>query len=399
MADTAPDASIPAWVKAEAPPALRWVTMLRLAVRMALHDHLQTIANILGMAFAYVLIANNIGSAGHYLHQATAYVDKHEGDLWVVAPGEKAFNLAGGQISTSALHQAIVTPGVDWAVPILRGGSIVKTPDGGVQNVVVVGVSGPNLHGSPFNFVKGDASALLRPNAAIIDDAYRERLGDLNLGSSFEVGGLRAHVEALTWGLSAPTGPFVFVEYDFARAILQSDSDRCSMVLVKLDGTVPPARVIEDLSSRVPDAIVLTNEQYHTRSYDFLLYENGLVGLIGMGLVTGLIVGFAIVVLSMLSSVQQNLREFGTLKAMGTTNADLRRLLVFNALGCAALGCFLGATAVCQISWAARSPTLNMVVNVWVLLGLVPLVTSVAIVSVVFAVRRIARVDPASVFR
>lgn len=390
----------PAWLVSELPRGLRWSTMLRMAWRMALHDRQQTIAAVLGVAFAYVLVGQNFGSAGHYLDQESAFIDAAgEADLWVVPPGEKAFVVAGTLLSTSAFHQASVTPGVEWAVPLVRGYAAIKTPSGGAVTVIVFGVPGPALHGGPFNLVAGERSALLKPDAIFIDDADRENLGGLNPGSTIEIGGHRAQIEGLTWGLLTVFGSCVFLEYDLARSVLEIDSDRVSAVMVRLDGSVELLRVRDELRARIPEATILTTEEYRTITHRFVLFDAGIIGIVLMGLGVGLTVGLAIVTLSMLSSIQQNLREFGTLKAIGATNSDIRRLLIFQALGYSIAGSFVGAVGLCELVWAARSARLNMIVHTWTLCGLVPFVTFIAVVAALLAIRRTSRVDPASVFR
>lgn len=389
----------PAWLVTEVPSRLRWATMFRTAWKMAIHDRQQTIAAILGVAFAYVLIGENLSASGHYVDQSSSYVDATEADLWLVPPGEKAFMIAGSLVPLSALHQAQVTPGVEWAAPVVRGFAGIKTPDGGVEQVIVVGAQGPLLRGGPFSLVKGVNTAILSPNAIIVEDANREKHGGLNIGTMVELGGHRAHVEGLTWGLMTTFGSYAFAEYDFARSILEIDSDRCSVVLVRLDGTVGIERVRAELRERVPDALVLTSEEYRKRSHDFILYDGGLIGIVFLGVLTGLTVGMAIVTLAMLSAVQQNLREFGVLKAIGATNSDLRRLLLVHAVLCSVVGSFVGAAALCQLAWVARTPRLIMMLPPAMLVALVPTMAFIAVASALLAIRRINRVEPASVFR
>lgn len=389
----------PAWLVSELPRALRWSVIFRTAWKMALHDRQQTIAAILGVSFAYVLIGANMATAGHYVGQASSYIDESVADLWIVPPSERTFALPGRLLSTNDLHQATVTPGVEWASPIARGYTAIKLPNGGLENIILIGVPVPDLRGGPFYMVKGDPSVLMKPDAIVIEDSDREKLGGLNLGSTVEVAGRRAQVEGLTWGLVTLFGPYAFAEYDFARSILEIDADRCSVVLVRLDGTVPLGRVREELRQRIPDAQILTKEEYRRKSRDFILYDAGLIGIISMGLGVGITVGLAIVTLAMLSAVQQNIREFGTLKAIGVTNADLRLLLLFHALGCSVIGAFLGAAFLCQICWASRTARLIMMLDPLLLWGLVPCVTLVAVVAALVAIQRISRVEPASVFR
>lgn len=389
----------PAWLVSDLPWRVRWGLSFRMAMRMALHDRQQTIASVLGIAFAYVLVGQNLGSTGHYLDQGTAPVDAANADLWVVPPGDKSFLAGTGLLSFSAVHQASTTQGVEWAAPVVRGVSVIKTPSGTAELVTVIGAQAPDFRGGPFNIVKGERTALLKPNALFVEDTERDTLGGLNLGSTVEVGGHRARVEGLTWGLITIGGSLAFAEFDFARSILSVDSDRCSLVMVRLDGSVPAERVRDELATRIPDATVLTTLEYRNITRHYILFDAGLIGVILMGFFTGLTVGLAIVTLSTLSSVQQNLREFGTLKAIGATNADLRRLLIFQALAWSAVGAFLGAVLLCQVSWASRSARLNMVLDPLALAGLVPFVTVIAITAALLAIRRTSRVEPGSIFR
>ena len=373
--------------------------MALIALRMALHDGQKTVGAVLGVAFAYLLIGQNICTTNHYLDQATSFVDAAGVDLWVVGPATKAIWAPSTVISSSALYQARVTPGVDWAEPLVTGASFAKLPDGGAQPVILVGTTAPRLRGGPYNIVKGERRGLLSPNAIFIDDADREKLGGLNFGDRFELNGHRVKVAGFTWGLVTLFGPFAFAEYDEARAILGTDSDRVNCVLVRITDAANLLRVQAELRSRIPEATVLTTEEFRGRTRHFILFDAGIIGILVMGIIIGVTVGLGIVTLSMLSSVQQNLREFGTLKAIGATNADLRRLLFLQALGYSVLGSFIGAATLCQLAWGSRSARLIMIVEPLNLIALVPFVTCIAIVAAMVAIRRIQRLEPASVFR
>jgi putative ABC transport system permease protein len=154
-----------------------------------------------------------------------------------------------------------------------------------------------------------------------------------------------------------------------------------------------------ELRSRIPDVAIMTTGEFKTVSYDYMLYEGGLIGVLAMGLLIGTTVGLAIVILAVLSSVQQNLREFATLKAIGATNADLRRIVFFQSVSYTIAGSFIGASLLCELAWAARSPHLILMLSPVLLLGLVPYVGMIAIVAAALAIRKVQKVDPASVFQ
>ena len=113
----------------------------------------------------------------------------------------------------------------------------------------------------------------------------------------------------------------------------------------------------------------------------------------------GLIIGFVIVALSMVSSVLDTLREFGTLKAIGCTNLDLALLLFCQASIYALAGSLIGLGLVSQMAEGIRGPKLVPIVPP-VLLAIVPaLMLVVCVVASTLALSRIRKLEPGMVFR
>lgn len=380
------------------PFRLRWKAMLLVAFQMAMHDRQKTVAAVMGVAFAFVLIAQNVCATQFYLKQSTNYVDNAGADLWVTAPGTKYFS-SGPFIPAASLHQALTCPGVDWAEPVIVGVATIRLPNGGAENIILVGARAPAFKGGPFNIIVGERDALLGANTVFFEDVEREKLGGLNLDSNVEINQHRVRVGGFTWGLTTVFGPYIFADYDFARVLLGAPSDRTSYVLVGLSKGVDRERVKRELQQRMPESEVLTTEEFDQRSDEFTLIDAGIAGILIMAIFVGVTVGLAIVGLSMTSAVQHNLREFGTLKAIGATNGDLRLLLFIQALAYSVLGSFAGSALVCALTWLSRSARLNMIVQPQLLFLLVPFVTIISMVSAIFALRSIRKLEPASVFR
>jgi putative ABC transport system permease protein len=265
--------------------------------------------------------------------------------------------------------------------------------------MLLIGTRTPELRGGPYNLVAGSADALLEPNTVVFEDVDREKLGGLNLGDEVEVNRRRVRVGGFTWGLTTLFGAYTFGEFDFARGVLGIDADRVSYVLVGLEPGANPAEVARELRERTPDAAVMTAQEFRRVTQQFMLVDAGIAGLLLMGVFVGFTVGLAIVGLSMVSSVQHHLREFGTLKALGATNADLRRILLMQAVAYSAAGSFVGAALLCLLAWSARSGRLNLIVEPRLLVALVPFVTTIAVASAMLAVRRVTKLDPGMVFR
>ena len=139
--------------------------------------------------------------------------------------------------------------------------------------------------------------------------------------------------------------------------------------------------------------------EYSRSIVRFLLTRSPIGVTFGTSTLFGLIVGFVIVALSMFSAVVDNLREFGTLKAIGATTWDLAKLLLVQSVAYAWLGSLIGLALVTRLAEAIRSPKLAVILPPQLLLGTTLLMTVLCISASSLALLRIRKVEPAMVFR
>jgi putative ABC transport system permease protein len=275
----------------------------------------------------------------------------------------------------------------------------VKTPAGGTEPVTLVGTKFPRYAGGPWNLVVGDARALERPDTMTFEDSERDTLGGLNVGSIREVNGRRMTVGAITWGLEPFGPPYSFVDYETARELLRTPSDQTSYVLIGVAPGADPSAVKAALQAQMPDTKVMTKADFRKSIVDFLVFKQSLGVSFGTSTAFGLIVGFVIVALSMFSSVVDNIREFGTLKAIGAKNFDLAMLLVVQSVTYALMGTLLGLALVTRMAAGIRSAKLTLVLPPWLTISTVVVMTVICVIASALALLRIRKVEPAMVFR
>lgn len=371
--------------------------MVGAGLRMMLHDKLKLLGTLAGVIVAVVLSVQQLGILLGLLQRNTMFVDNAGADVWIIPPDTQALQ-PGQQLSSSVLMRARTTPGVAVASPLVLAGGSVLRPGGGTEAVTIVGTELPHLLGGPWNIVAGDTSALEMPDTMFFEDSKREDLGGVNLGSVRELNGRRVRVGGFTWGLQPFGPPYAFAEVETARRLTGMPVDEMSFVLVRVrDGTSPEA-VAAELSRRVPEATVTTREAFHDSIVRYLLSQQLGVSF-GTSTAFGLIVGLVIVSLSMFSSVLDNIREFGTLKAIGCTNRDLTALLLTQSAGVALLGSFLGLAIVSRIAGAIRSARLVMIVPDAIVYATPVVMLALCLLASVLALARIRKLEPGMVFR
>lgn len=375
----------------------RLSVMVSVGLRMMFHDKAKLIGTIAGVIFAVVLGVQQLSILFGLLDKNIMFIERSGADIWIVPPATEQLQ-AGPLMSDSVLARARTTPGVAIAEPLLFAGASLKKPSGGAEGVTLVGTSLPARLGGPWNLVAGDESALEEPDTVIFEDAEREKYGAFDLGTLRELNGHSVRAGAFTWGL-LPFGPaYAFAEIDLARDISGTPTDKMSFVLVR----ARPGTAVEDvraaLAERIPEQQVITTTAY-SRTVVMALLREQLGASFATSTSFGLIIGFIIVALSMFSSVLDNLREFGTLKAIGCTNLDLALLIFCQAALYALVGSLLGLGLVAKMAEGIRGPQLVPIVPP-VLYAVVPVIMlGVCLAASLLALGRIRKLEPGMVFR
>ncbi|WP_428265671.1 ABC transporter permease [Haliangium sp.] len=377
--------------------AARWLTMGRVGLSMLVHSKPKLVGTVLGVVIAVVLSVQQLGILFGLLAKNTLLIDNAAAEIWIMPPGTTEIH-GGTLMDESVLMRARGTPGVRRAAPLVLAGASVLRPDGGSEAVTLVGTELPAMVGGPWNLVAGEAAALAQPDTVIFEDSQRERLGGVNLGSLRELNGTLVRAGGFTWGL-IPFGPaYAFAEIDLARTLTGVADGQSSFVLVQVAPGADPAGVAEALRARLPETLVQPSAELR-RSVVYTLLGEQLGLTFGMSTLFGLVVGFVIVALSMFSSVLDNVRELGTLKAIGSTNGDLTRLLVVQSVALALVGSLVGLGIATRVAGVIRTAKLIALVPTEVVAAVPALMLFMCLFASSLAVWRIRQLEPGMVFR
>ncbi len=371
--------------------------MVTVGLRMMLHDKFKFAGTVFGVVFAVVLSVQQLGILFGLLAKNTMFVDSADADIWIVPPETELFQ-AGQLIPESALHEARVTPGVDGAAPLVVTGADVLRPEGGSEAITLIGAAAPYDLGGPWNIVAGERSALAQPDTMFFEYSQRHSLGGLTMASEPEVSGRQVRVGGFTWGLQAFAPSYAFADLDLAREIADLPEAKIHFGLARVSEGHDPDAVAADLARRLPNVEVRTADEYSSSIVRSLLF-NQLGITFGTSTAFGLIVGIVIVALTMFSAVIDNLRQFGTLKALGCENRDLTSLVLVQAVAYGLVGSFVGLGVVAWLAELIRAPQLGVVIPAWLVLLTPVVMVGLCMLASTLALGRIRRLEPGMVFR
>ena len=371
---------------------------LTLASRNLFHDSLRLVATLVGIVFSVVLVMIQMGLFLGFGHMVTNMIDHTSTDLWVVPKKVKCFE-DPSLIDLKLRNRIVAIDGIASVIPLVIGFSDWRQDSGEMTPVFVVGT---DLHDGalrPWNVVDGDVQALSQGYSVAVDRTYFDRLGVTGIGSTAEIRGRKVKVVALTDGIrSFTTTPYVFVDLKNARTFTGTPSDRANDLLVRLSPDADRDKTMQAIRDHVRDAEVLTTAEFRDRSRSFWLFGTGAGAALFAGALLGVIVGTVIVAQTLYSSTKDHLNEFATLRAMGSANGYIYRVIIYQALINAVIGFTLASAIGAVVVQMTAKSALPIVITPWLFVALSLLTVAMCVISAIGAIVRVLRTDPATVF-
>jgi putative ABC transport system permease protein len=387
--------------------------MIRLAISMLVRDRLKYLGLVLGLAFSSFLVTQQASIFTGFARRTGAWVREVSGvDLWVMDP-QMQFSDDPKRLLDKELSRVRSVPGVDWAVPILKTFATIRLPDGTLVDTQLVGIDDASLVGAPPRFVEGTLEDMRRDRALVVEASACAT--DLRLKTGLPGEGPRAlrvddrvtigDREMLVTATYARSKAFFWqpVLYTTYRKALDLVPSQRRILTFILAG-VRPGRAIDDVAREVGRATGLkavTPAAFEETSMWFLLEFTGILVNFGITIVLGIVIGVLVSALLLYTFVLDNLRHYGTLKAMGTSNPRLVGMVAIQALwaGVVGYGIGLGAAALSGILLQKATENIAFELRWQVMVGGAALTLVCCLLGALASVLRVTRLEPSMVFR
>jgi len=371
--------------------------IIKLAIRNLLHDRARFLVTLIGVLFAVVLVAVQLGLFLGARKMIVGMVAHTTGDIWIAAYGANSFEQAS-ILTGRERFLALSVPGVASVTPLVVSFSRWRKPDSGTVNVIVVGTEKAQGSLKPWNIVEGAAAPTLQ-DGVIVDRTYAKSLGVSGVGAITEIAGQRVRVEGLTNGIrSFTTSPFIFTSTKKAREILSVSPDQATFYVINLLPGADPTHVKREVAAKLPDVSVYTKAEFLKLNLDYWLFGTGAgVALLG-GALLGLVIGTVIVAQTLYSSTKDHLTEFATLRALGSSSFYIHKVILVQAIISAIIGFAIGiavSLVVAQFSEVTPMPIVLTPLLAVLLLGATVAMCAISAIASIF---KVTKIDPAMVF-
>ena len=383
--------------------------MNHIALKMLMGDTGKYIGIIMGLTFASLIMTQQPAIFVGLMARSYSFIsDTGYPDIWVM---DKKVQFIDDikPLQDTELYRVRGISGVEWAMPMYKGLLKARLADGTFQTCIVVGLDDTTLIGGPPIMLQGNIADLRRSDSVIIDtDGINEKLAKvlpdgkritLKVGDSLELNDHRAIIVGIAKVTRTfQSQPVVYTTYSRAKSYAPRERKLLSFVLVKAKA----GQDVHELTKRIEEKTGLaayTQDEFKELTYNYFMKNTGIPINFGISVTLGFIVGAAIAGQTFYNFTLENIRQFGVLKAMGTSNWTLLQMILLQALLVGSIGYGLGVGLTALFGYAMRNTILAFKFPWQLLIFSGAGVSLICMLAALFSIIKVLRLEPAIVFK
>jgi len=380
-----------------------------IALKMLIGDRAKYLGILMGLTFASLLLTQQSGIFVGLMSRTFGFLtDTSLPDIWVM--DEKVQYVDDVKpLRDTDLDRVRSVAGVQWAMPLYKGLLRARLDNGNFQSCNVIGLDDATLIGGPPIMVKGALLDLRRSDGVIVDevgagDKLAKLLPDgrrvpLQTGDTLELNDHRAVVVGICRTTRTfQSQPMVYTTYSRATIFAPRERKLLSFILVKAKAGESQQAICQGIH-KATGLAACTRKQFVQLTLNYFMKNTGIPINFGMSVVLGFIIGTAIAGQTFYNFTLDNLRYFGTLKAMGAGNGKLLGMIILQALMVGAIGYGLGVGAACLFGAASSHSELAFRLPWPVLVLTAGAVLVICVGAALVSMWKVIRLEPAIVFR
>jgi putative ABC transport system permease protein len=385
--------------------------MFYIAFRMLVGDRGKFLGIILGLSFASLIMTQQPGIFVGIMTRAFSFItDLGLPDIWVMEPTVQYIDDIKPMPDIYRYRVASVE-GVAWAKPLFKGTIQARLHNGTFQTCNVIGLDDTTLIGAPAVMLEGKIENLRHADAIIVNqEGAADKLANppatpggpkipLKVGQQLELNNHRMIVVGIAQTTRTfQSQPVVFTTYSNATLYTPPQMNLLSFVLVK----AKPGENLKVLCQRIQRLTGLkayTKDEFKDLTVRYYLKYTGIPINFGVSVFLGFLVGAAIAGQTFYNFTLENLRYFGVLKAMGTSERTLLYMIIFQAIIVSFIGYGIGLGCTGLFALLTQKSMIAFRFPWQLFVFSIVGVTFISSLAAFLSIRKVIKLEPAIVFK
>jgi putative ABC transport system permease protein len=375
-----------------------------IAWQMLTGDKAKYLGLIFAIAFSTFLMSHQVSIFCGLMNRTAAQIDDIvDANIWVMDAKTQYLDEVKA-LTDQDLFRIRGVEGVEWAVPLFKGTSRAKGPDGRFRGVILMGLDDASLVGVPRRIVKGSIEALQEPETIAIDQVgYKFFFPNepVTVGRTLDLNDHTVRIVAVV-DSNAPfvNLPVFYTRYTHAISFVGRERNQMSFVLAKAASGVADAEVTRRITATTGLKSVTAND-FGWETIWYYIKNTGIPINFGITVVIALIVGTVVAGQTFYLFTIENLKQFGALKAIGVSDLRIVGMILMQALIVGAIGYGIGISMTAAFFEAFQNDLdlrgFRMLPEI--MQGTAAVVFVIVFLASAFSVRKVIVLEPAVVFR
>lgn len=369
-----------------------------------------------GIMFSVGLVTIQIGILNGFTRSSTVLIENADADIWVTSEELRHLALTL-PLEYKQLAEAKEVEGVERAEPLIAQSTVWRDQSNQIAPIRIIGFDPEDTLFRPRTLLEGTLKDIQQPYKIFVDQADLKLLDVSEVGDRAEIGSYEGEIKGITTGTrSIVASPYIFTSLPNATAYLNSpiatpdetppdppdltDQNRITYILVKAKPGENLSALKDRLEKALPGTKAFTQSELTELTQTYWQQSTGVGYILGLGAVVGIVVGTVVVGQILYSSVTDHLREFGTMKAMGSSDWYIYRVILEQALWMAVLG-YLPGMGLCLGlgAWTIQAQAIQILISPATAAGVFVVTVAMCSGAAIFAIQKVTRLDPALVFK
>lgn len=369
-----------------------------------------------GIMFSVGLVTIQIGILNGFTRSSTVLIENADADIWVTSEELRHLALTL-PLEYKQLAEAQEVEGVERAEPLIAQSTVWRDKSNQIAPIRIIGFDPEDTLFRPRTLLEGTLKDIQQPYKIFVDQADLKLLDVSEVGDRAEIGSYEGEIKGITTGTrSIVASPYIFTSLPNATAYLNSpiatpdetpsdppdltDQNRITYILVKAKSGENLSALKDRLEKALPGTKAFTQSELTELTQTYWQQSTGVGYILGLGAVVGIVVGTVVVGQILYSSVTDHLREFGTMKAMGSSDWYIYRVILEQALWMAVLG-YLPGMGLCLGlgAWTIQAQAIQILISPATAAGVFVVTVAMCSGAAIFAIQKVTRLDPALVFK
>lgn len=384
--------------------------MLEFAIKILIGDRAKYIGIILGLTFASFIMTQQAAIFVGLMTRTFGFItDTSQPNIWVMNPRVQYIDDVK-PLSDTELFRVRSIEGVQWAVPLYKGLIKARLTDGNFQNCILVGIDDGTLIGGPPVLLAGHLRDLRLTDGIIVDTAgasdklaFTDKASGakipLRVGNTIELNDNRAVVVGICkTSRTFQSQPLIYTTYLRALRFSPPERKSLSFILAHSANGLDPKEVCQRIRA-ITGLAAYTGPEFAKLTVSYFLKYTGIPINFGVAIVLGFVIGAAIAGQTFYNFTLDNLRYFGTFKAMGAQNKLLTQMVFLQGVIVGTIGWGLGIGATALFGFFSADSELSFRLPWQLVIGSYIAVMLICLFAACISLYRVRKLEPAIVFK